>query len=520
MSTAVPQASASPVLSRREFDAVLFDLDGVVTRTAEVHAAAWKRLFDPYLDRPFSEEDYQRYVDGRPRLEGIRCFLASRGLILPEGTPEDGAGAETVHGLGQRKNTSFLEALEREGVRVDAAAVGLLERLRAAGVRTAVVTASRNGAAVLRAGGLEHLFDARVDGVEAGRLGLPGKPAPDTFLEGARRLGVAPERAVVLEEARAGVEAGRRGGFGLVIGVRRSGPEGALVRAGADVEVTDLSTVRVEEGGAGMRAMREVPSALERREELLRRLEGRQRVIFLDYDGTLSPIVPNPEDAHLSEATRAAVAELARRGPVALVSGRDLPVLRGFVGLEGVYYAGSHGFDIEGPGGRAFQQEEGKALLPELDAAERELAAGLADIPGARLERKRFSVAVHWRHVEEARVAEVERRVGEVLARHPRLRRSGGKRVYEVQPDIDWHKGQAVRWLLRTLGLEGEGVVPLYVGDDLTDEDAFEALKGRGLSVVVRGEVERPTAADYALENVEEVRQLLELFIARSGGKG
>jgi trehalose-phosphatase len=269
-----------------------------------------------------------------------------------------------------------------------------------------------------------------------------------------------------------------------------------------------------------MRAMREVPSALERREELLRRLEGRQLVLFLDYDGTLSPIVPNPEDAHLSEATRAAVAELARRGPVALVSGRDLPVLRGFVGLQGVYYAGSHGFDIEGPGGRAFQQEEGKALLPELDAAERELAAGLADIPGARLERKRFSVAVHWRHVEEARVAEVERRVGEVLARHPRLRRSGGKRVYEVQPDIDWHKGQAVRWLLRTLGLEGEGVVPLYVGDDLTDEDAFEALKGRGLSVVVRGEVERPTAADYALENVEEVRQLLELFIARSGGKG
>jgi trehalose 6-phosphate phosphatase len=519
MSIFASLAPAAPVLSRRDFDAVLFDLDGVVTRTAEVHAAAWKRLFDPYLARPFTEEDYRRYVDGRPRLEGIRCFLESRGLTLPEGTPEDGAGAETVHGLGRRKNAYFLEVLGREGVEVDRAAVGLLERLRAAGLRTAVVTASRNGAAVLRAGGLEHLFDARVDGVEAGRLGLPGKPAPDTFLEAARRLGVAPERAVVLEDARAGVEAGRRGGFGLVIGVRRSGPEGALVRAGADVEVTDLSTVRVGEG-AEMRAMREVPSALERREELLRRLEGREVIVFLDYDGTLTPIVPNPDEARLSEAMRATLAALARRCPVALVSGRDLSVLKGFAPLEGVYYAGSHGFDIEGPGGRAFQHEEGRALLPELDAAEWELAAGLAGIPGARLERKRFSVAVHWRHVEEARVPEVERMVGEVLARHPWLRRSGGKKVFEVQPDIDWHKGRAVRWLLRALELEGKGRVPVYVGDDLTDEDAFEALKGRGLSVVVRGEVERPTAADYALADVEEVRQLLELLLARAEGRG
>jgi alpha,alpha-trehalase len=252
-------ASAPVVLSRRELDAALFDLDGVVTRTAEVHAAAWKRLFDAYLETrahrtgepflAFSAEDYRRYVDGRPRLDGIRCFLASRGLSLPEGSPEDSAEAETVRGLGQRKNASFLEALERQGVAVFPAAVGLLERLRAAGFRTAVVTASRNGAAVLKAAGLEHLFDARMDGVEAGRLGLPGKPAPDTFLEAARRLGVAPARAVVLEDAQAGVEAGRRGGFGRVLGVRRSDSEGALVAAGADVEVTDLSTVRVEEGG-------------------------------------------------------------------------------------------------------------------------------------------------------------------------------------------------------------------------------------------------------------------------------
>lgn len=268
-----------------------------------------------------------------------------------------------------------------------------------------------------------------------------------------------------------------------------------------------------------MRPMREVPSALERREEVLRRLEGHSVAVFLDYDGTLTPIVPQPENAHLSEAMRASLAELSRSCPVAVVSGRDLPVLKGFVRLEGVYYAGSHGFDIEGPGGRAFQQEEGRALLPELDAAERELGAGLAGIPGARLERKRFSVAVHWRHVEEPRLPEVERVVASVLARHPRLRRSGGKKVFEVRPDIDWHKGRAVEWLLEALGLAREGVLPVFIGDDLTDEDAFETLKGRGLSLVVRGEdLERPTAADYALADVEEVRGFLDWLRARAGG--
>jgi trehalose 6-phosphate phosphatase len=269
-----------------------------------------------------------------------------------------------------------------------------------------------------------------------------------------------------------------------------------------------------------MRAMREVPSALERREELAERLEGHQVAFFLDYDGTLAPIVPNPEDARMSEAMRATLMALARRYPVALVSGRDVAVLEGFAPLEGVYYAGSHGFDISGPGGRAWQHEEGKALLPELDAAERELGEALAGLPGARLERKRFSVAVHWRQVEEARVPEVERALDAVLARHPRLRKGGGKKVFEVQPDIDWHKGRAVQWLLRALGLEGERVLPVYVGDDLTDEHAFEALKGKGLGLVVRGEVERETAGDYALEDTEEVRRFLEWMVERSGGAG
>lgn len=244
------------VLSPRRYGAALFDLDGVVTRTARVHAAAWKRVFDRFLAEraertgepyhPFTQEDYLRYVDGRPRLEGVRTFLDSRGLRLPEGSPTDGPEEETVHGLGRRKNGYYLEALREQGVEVDPAAAELLARLRAAGVRTAVVTASRNCTEVLRAAGLWGAFDAQVDGVEAARLGLAGKPQADTFVEAARRLGVEPARAVVLEDARAGVEAGRRGGFGRVVGVRRAGPPGALLAAGAHVEVEHLGELAVE----------------------------------------------------------------------------------------------------------------------------------------------------------------------------------------------------------------------------------------------------------------------------------
>jgi len=272
----------------------------------------------------------------------------------------------------------------------------------------------------------------------------------------------------------------------------------------------------VKEGTPQMRPIREVPSALAQPETLWQRMEGRPLVFFLDYDGTLSPIVADPATAWMPTQTRAVVAELARRYPVAVVSGRDLPVLKGFVQLGSVFYAGSHGFDIEGPGGRTYQHEEGRALLPELDAAEAELEEALSRIEGALLERKRFSVAVHWRNVPPERTAAVEAAVDAVIRRHPRLRKGGGKRVFELQPDIDWHKGRAVQWLLRALSMEREDVLPVYVGDDLTDEDAFLALHGRGLSLVVQGEVERETAADYALRDPQEVRRFLELLLART----
>jgi beta-phosphoglucomutase family hydrolase len=242
---------AGPAVSPERFDAVLFDLDGVLTATARVHAVCWKRTFDDFLQRrahrtnePFQPfdllTDYEDYVDGKPRYDGVRSFLESRGLQLPQGNPDDPPGRETVCGLGNRKDDLFNQALESGGVEVFAGSVAWLRQLRQAGIKTAVVSSSRHCLAVIQAAGISDLFDARVDGQVADDLKLAGKPAPDTFLKAAQMLGVQPQRAVVVEDALAGVQAGRNGGFKLVIGVDRKGDADALRAHGADVVVTDL----------------------------------------------------------------------------------------------------------------------------------------------------------------------------------------------------------------------------------------------------------------------------------------
>jgi alpha,alpha-trehalase len=239
-----------PALSLDGLEAVVFDTDGVLTDTASVHAAAWKRLFDDYLRRraargsepfrPFTEADCLRFVDGRPRYDGVAGFLASRGIELPWGDPGDPPDRETVCGLGNAKDRHFVTHLREHGTRAFPTSVAFVRRLRELRLRTAAVSASRSMLAVLASAGLRELFDAEVDGVDADRLGLAGKPDPALFLEAARRLGVAPARAAVVEDALAGVEAGHRGGFGVVIGVDRGGQAAALVERGADVVVADL----------------------------------------------------------------------------------------------------------------------------------------------------------------------------------------------------------------------------------------------------------------------------------------
>lgn len=256
-----PSQSTSRVpvdIGGRGLEAFLFDLDGVVTRTASVHARAWKRLFDAFLaerattagpQAPFRlPEDYVDHVDGKPRYEGVQSFIRSRGIDLPFGEPSDAPGGETVCGLGNRKNALFTQVLDEEGVEAFEGTLAVLRVLRGHGLKTACVSSSRNCRPVLDRAGLAQLFDVIFDGNDLYREQLRGKPHPDSFVQAARLLGVAPGRAVVVEDATVGVAAGRAGGFALVIGVDRGAGRDALLAAGADLVVTDLGELDLRFG--------------------------------------------------------------------------------------------------------------------------------------------------------------------------------------------------------------------------------------------------------------------------------
>ncbi|WP_170979342.1 trehalose-phosphatase [Roseomonas sp. HF4] len=506
------RAAAAP---SQRLDAVLFDMDGVVVDTAGLHATAWKRLLDPVLAAaaartgkevaPFDKmADYLRHVDGKPRLAGLRALLDARGVTLPEGEPADGPEADTLHGLAARKNAIFHDLLASSEIRRFPGTLRLLRDLRAAGLRLAIFSASRNAARVLDRAGVAGLFDARLDGAEAASLGLPGKPDPAMLLAATGRLGAAPGATAVIEDSQAGVAAAHGGGFAQAIGLDRGGNAEALAEAGAGIVAEDAGELALDAAGRlALRRIATLPEADAAAEAA--RLAGRRPMVFLDYDGTLSPIVPDPDKALLPGSMRDALATLARTCDVAVITGRDLAQIRRLVDLPGLIYAGSHGFEIAGPEGWGEGLERGTEFLPALDAAEAALRDRLAPIAGTLVERQRFSLAVHYRHAAADDAPRVAGIVREVLAETGSLRAGAGKMVLRIQPDIPWHKGHAVRWLLARAGDR----VPVFVGDDVTDEDAFRELAGEGLTLVVRGETDRPTSADLALADTEAVRGFL-----------
>jgi alpha,alpha-trehalase len=511
------------ILDAEAFDGILVDLDGVVTDTAGLHAAAWKRLFDEVLAMKAAEEglnlepfdadrDYRTFVDGKPRMEGLKAFLTSRGLTFPVGSAGDLPEAETLGGFSARKNRYFHDLIAREGVPIYETTVAFLRHAKEKGLKIALVSSSKNCSAVLTAAGLEALFDLQVDGNDLETLGLHGKPEPDAYRTAAERLQVVPRRAMVIEDAVAGILAGKAGGFARVIGIDRGGQREALCQAGADIVVEDLAAIslthddRATEKGVP-------PHAFERFGDIAEAAKHRRPVLFLDYDGTLTPIVARPELAVLSEEMRRALQAQARVSTVAIVSGRERENVEGLVKLPELYYAGSHGFDISGPEGRHIQHQVGARYISALAQAERELREGASSIKGALIEGKRFAVAAHYRLVESADLPAFHELVTKVAVRHPELRVTGGKKVLELRPGIDWNKGKAVLWLLNALKLTSDDNLPIYIGDDVTDEDAFEVLRGDGISILV-SETVHPTAATYHLRDPHEVRCFLERLTA------
>ncbi len=263
----------------------------------------------------------------------------------------------------------------------------------------------------------------------------------------------------------------------------------------------------------------DVPRVADAWDDLIADLGDRRPAVFVDFDGTLAPIVEQPADARLPETAAVSLRRLAEETFVAVVSGRDLPDLRRRVGVDGLWYAGSHGFDIAGPGDEQHSVEAADEALPVLDEAETDLSRIAERIPGAELDRKRYSVATHYRRVPADRIDELHTATADVARRHG-LRWSDGRKVVEVQPDVDWHKGRAVEFLLRRLDLDEHEVIPVFVGDSSTDEDAFEVLADRGIGIVVRNDERAApdTAARYAVDGPEEVPALLDRLAERLAG--
>lgn len=515
------------VIDAAAIDAVIFDLDGVITRTADVHRASWEGMFNEYLrdrasrtgesHRPFQDSDYLEYIDGKPRYDGVQSFLASRNVDLPWGSPEDPPEAETICGLGNRKNGYFLAHLATNGVEPYESSVRLVRRLQREGIGTALISSSRNVTEVLAAAGLSDLFGVIIDGVVAAERQIPGKPDPAVFLAAADRLGAAPERAVVVEDALSGVEAGARGGFAMVIGVDRAGQAAQLAEHGATVTVSDLAEVEVVPLAPVER--HRLPSATAEFGQLAGSLAGDDLAVFLDYDGTLTPIVAHPDLAVLAPETREVITELASVVTVAVLSGRDVTDVRDKMRVRGIYYAGSHGFDIVGPDGQPVVDERLGAFtryLAPLDEATAMLEGRLGTVEGSQVERKRYAIAVHYRRVAEADYPLVERAVREVAPHVPDLRVTTGKMIFEFRPDFDWDKGQALEWLLRELELDRAEVTPVYIGDDTTDEDAFRAIHRRGIGIVV-GRAGEPTLATWVLEDTDAVHAFLSALLDRAG---
>ncbi len=482
------------------FQAVIFDMDGVLTRTADLHRQAWKQVFDDYLSGesnqpPFSRADYLDHVDGKPRYQGVEDFLRARQLTLPYGKPSDSADQHTVYGLGNRKNARFLQLLESRGVEVFEDAVAALRRWRRGGMKLAIITASRNGRRVLEEAGLTDAVDVIIDGTVAAEQALAGKP--EIMLAAARRLEVAPADAVILEDATAGVRAGREGGFGLVVGVSRNGNETGLREAGAHHVAADVYAVSF---------LRQIPNALDHMEDISAWRGTRPLAVFLDFDGTLAEITEEPGKAQLSPEARSALEGFSC--PVAVVSGRDREDLESRVNVAGIYYAGNHGFDIAGNGHRHTLPEADEGVK-EVDRAERMARERVGDLPGVILERKRYSLAIHYRKVKSEDVLEKVQEAVEDMRRETGLRKRNGKKVLELEPDVDWNKGRALQWLVDVLPISDEGrPFIVYAGDDITDEDAFSALREDGPGIYV-GDGLTSSLADYHVRNPDEVLRLL-----------
>jgi alpha,alpha-trehalase len=515
--------SPSVVIDPRYHDAVIFNLDGVLTDAASLQRTAWASLFNDYLANrpahededhsPFTDEDYQQLIDGKQRPDGVADFLASRGISLPRGVPSD-TSDDTICGLASRQRQIYADLLDREAP-LFGAMVTLAQKLRDIEVAATAVHALGTGSRpVPKAGGIDSLLDTYIGGTAAEALSVAERPylvidqEATHVLDAAGKLGVHPHRTVVVGDTEAGLSAGRDAGFALVIGVDRTGRVDELFQRSADIVVADLADIPVRTGD---KRISEIPNVLESYGQLASIAIARESTLFLNCETALSQIVSDPGAVVLDDGMAEALARLADSSPVVIISCYDLADIRDKVGLPGIWYAGCHGFELVGPDGSHHEHEAGAAAVPVLADAAAELRATLEQIPGLRVVRTRFTVAVHYRGVASERIDEIVATTHR-LGRRNNLRVTSGRMLVELRPDIDWDKGTRLSWIRSHID-ESKSLIPIYIGGDLTDEDAFEELQLGGIGIAVRQAEDdnRRTAARFVLDSPDQVREVLDL---------
>ena len=384
---------------------------------------------------------------------------------------------------------------DTDGIPVSESTINLVRKLRDVGLATAVYSVCPGGQQILKSVGIDGLFGVCVDGSPAASL-----------VEVIRQLGVRPQRSVVVDDAGAGITAARDGGFAFVIGVDAVSAD-RLMGCGADMVVAHPDEVAVR---AGDSRISQLPDAVESYGQIVGVLGAREPVVFLDYDGTLSPIVADPGAAALVDGARQALECLAAQCPVVILSGRDLADIRSRVAIPGIWYAGSHGFELTEPDGAYHRNEAAAAAVGVLEGAAAELSQILAEVPGVRVEHKRFAVAVHYRQVAPEHIDEIVSATHK-LGQRDSLRVTNGRMLVELRPDIDWDKGTTLAWIRDRIDAQG-CLLPIYIGDDLTDEDAFDAVQFDGIGIVVRHDEDsdRKTAAHFALQSPDHVCEFLQ----------
>ncbi len=497
--------------------AIIIDMSEVLIHTALISKNAWETVFNDLLKsknirRPFSDEDYYTYIDGKPKYERVQSFLDSRSIDLPFGSQSDPLNDNTVCNLEKKKSKLFSKMLKQGEIQLYEKALEKIKYWKEKGLKTAIVSSDETFKKALKASVIKNLFDVKIDGHASRKKGLKEKPEADLYIEAAKELGVAPELCVLFDDSVPGLQAGSKGNFGLVIGVNRRDNRKLLSENGADMVIDDFDELDLF-NDPEIKAWfnQPIPPFASQYVKIGEAVYEKTPVLFLDYDGTLTPIVQHPEAAVISDEMQKVLNEGAEKFKVAAVSGRDMDDLKSRIKLDNIIYAGSHGFRISGPDGLFMEHEKSEEILPKLDNMEYKLYQVFSNtIEGVQIERKRYAIAIHYRNARAEDIPFIKNKVFEATENSEGFKIGEGKKILEIKPDIDWHKGKAVLWILDKLGMtDPNEYIPIYIGDDVTDEDAYEALKGRGIGIQV-GPGAEPTAAQFRLKNVYQVRIFLK----------